>query len=60
MGLYSKAKGRGAANQFVMRPMAAKWLIIVKRGLYPVIGKHPEFGEFTLIILPAVFYVYRM
>ena len=31
-----------------MRPKAAKWLIIMKRGIYPVFGKHPEFDEFTL------------
>ena len=42
--------GRKAAHQFVMRPKAAKWLIIVQKGLYPVFGKHPEFGEFTLFI----------
>ena len=39
-----------------MRPKAAKWLIIVKRGLYPVFGKHSEFGKFTL----HVFYELRV
>ena len=32
-----------------MRPKATKWLIIVLKSLYPVFGKHPEFGEFTLV-----------
>ena len=27
--LYNKAKGREAANQFIMGPKAAMWLIIV-------------------------------
>ena len=27
--LYSKAKGREVAHQFIMRPEAAKWFIIV-------------------------------
>ena len=46
--LYSKAKGREAAHQFVMGPKAVKWLIIVLRGLNPVFGKHPGLGQFTL------------
>ena len=29
--VYNGAKGRKAAHQFVMRPKAAKWLIIVYR-----------------------------
>ena len=46
--IYNVTKGRKAAHQFVMRPKATKWLLIVLRGLYPVFGKHPELGEFTL------------
>ena len=59
--LYIKAKGRKAAHifimgpkghkifhQLVMRPKAAKWLIIVSRGLNPVFGTLPVFSEFTL------------
>ena len=41
--LYSKPKGRKAVHLFVIRLKAAKWVII------PVFGKHPEFGEFTLL-----------
>ena len=46
--VYIEAKGRKAAHQFLMRPKAAKWLIIVWRGLFPEFGKHLEFSEFTL------------
>ena len=48
--IYNGIKGRKAAHQFAMRPKAANWLIIVYRGLYTVFGKHPEFGEFTLVL----------
>ena len=61
--IYNGTKGRKAAYQLVMRPKAAKWLIIVQRGLYPVFGKHlvfgkhPEFGKFTLYITPPFGYM---
>ena len=42
-----------------MRPKAAKWLIIVLRGLYPVFGKHPEYGEFILIYSEIQLYKYK-
>ena len=46
--IYNGTKGRKAVYQFLMRPKAAKGLIIVLRGLNLVFGKHPEYGKFTL------------
>ena len=51
---YKGTKGRKAAHQFVILPKGAKWLIILLRGLYPVFGKHPEFGEFTLLSIKGI------
>ena len=53
--IYNGTKGRKVAHQFVMRPKAAKRLFIVLRVLYPVFGKHPEFGEFTLSCVHYIF-----
>ena len=54
--IYNGTKGCKAARQFVAQPNAAKWLIIVQKCLYPVFGKHPEFGEFTLYMMYIILY----
>ena len=55
--VYNGAKGRKAAVHCVMRPKAAKWLIIVQRSLFPVFSTLPKLGAFTLHADKLVYFV---
>ena len=37
------------AYQIIMGPKAAKWFIIMLRGLYPIFDTLPVFSEFTVL-----------